>query len=201
MNMRQPQILCVDSDVAGLVLLDAVLTPRGYDVIRVNTGQQALEVLAKQGVDLILLGVILPGTDGFTICSQIRADERFRDIPIMMMSALKSREDLLRGIEAGADDYLFKPLDHEEMLARIKMLLKRKNARETLDHIYRDMNALAALGQEAIAAFNPSHFDFQASIDKIVKLLVRKTTDVLEKPRTVIVGILSDSAQRGMASL
>lgn len=194
MNMKQPQILCVDSDVAGLVLLDAILTPRGYEVIRVNTGREALEVLGQQGVDLILLGVILPGTDGFAICSQIRADERFRDIPVVMMSALKSREDLLRGIEAGADHYLFKPLDHEEMLARIRMLLKRKNVHEILNHTYRDMNALMALSQEVISSFHPSHFIFQATIDKIAKLLVRKTTDIIEKPRTVIVGILSDNA-------
>lgn len=193
-HMRQPQILCVDSDVAGLVLLDAVLSPRGYDVIRVNTGQQAMEVLAKQPIDLVLLGVILPGTDGFTICAQIRADERYRDLPIMMMSALKSREDLLKGIEAGADHYLFKPLDHEEMIARIKLFIKRKKTREAFDRSYRDMNALTALGQEAVTAFNPAHFDLQSSLDKMMGLLVRKTSDIVEKPRTVIVGILSGSA-------
>jgi len=193
MNMRQPQILCVDSDVAGLVLLDAILSPRGYEVIRVNTGQQAMEVLGKQSVDLILLGVILSGIDGFTICTEIRADERVRDIPVVMMSALKSREDLLRGIEAGADDYLFKPLDHEEMLARIKMLLKRKNVREYLKQTYQDMNALMVLSQEALDTFKMSRFDFQANIDKIVKLLIRKTTDMLEKPRSVIVGFMPDN--------
>lgn len=192
--MRQPQILCVDSDAAGLALLDAVLAPRGYDVIRVNTGKQALEVLGKEHIDLVLLGVVLPGTDGFTICAHIRADERYHDIPVMMMSALKSREDLLKGLEAGADHYLFKPLDHEEMIARIKLFIKRKKARETFDHTYRNMNALTALGQEAVAAFNPAHFDFQSSLDKMLGLLTRKTSDVLEKPRTVIVGILSESA-------
>ena len=60
--------------VAGLVLLDAVLAPRGYEVIRVNTGQQALDVLVKQHIDLMLLGVILPGTDGFAVCAKSRAD-------------------------------------------------------------------------------------------------------------------------------
>lgn len=193
MNMRLPQILCVDSDVAGLVLLDAILTPRGYDVIRVNTGSEALEFLERQAVDLILLGVILPGTDGFAICTKIRSHEHFRDIPVVMMSALKSREDLIRGIEAGADDYLFKPLDHEAMLARIKMLLKRKNIRDSFHHVYEDMNALMALSQEAIDTFNTSHFDFQVNIDKIVTLLVGKTTDMIDKPRSVIVGVMPDN--------
>jgi len=193
MNMRQPQILCVDSDVAGLVLLDAILTPRGYEVIRVNTGQQALELLEKQVVDLILLGVILPGADGFTICSQIRADQRFRDIPVVMMSAMKSREELIRGIEAGADDYLFKPLDHEEMLARVKMRIKRKNISDSLHRAFGDMNALMALSQEVIDAINTSHFDFQTNMDRIVKLLVGKTTDMIDKPRSVIVGMKPDN--------
>lgn len=193
MNMNQSQILCVDSDVAGLVLLDAILTPRGYNVIRINTGQQALEALERQTVDLILLGVILPGTDGFTICAQIRADERFRDIPVVMMSALKSRDDLIRGIEAGADDYLFKPLDHEEMLARIKMRLKRKNTRDSFNNAYREMNKLTVLSKEMIETFDASHFDFQANIDRIVKLLVGKTTDMISKPRSVIVGIMAEN--------
>ena len=193
MNTRQPQILCVDSDVVGLVLLDAILAPRGYDVIRVNTGSQALEVLERQTVDLILLGVILTGTDGFAVCEQIRVDERFYDIPIVMMSALKSRDDLIRGIEAGADDYLFKPLDHDEMLVRIKMRLKRKNIRDGFQDAYSEMNKLAALSREMIELFNASRFDFQANIDRIVKLLVGKTTNIANKPRSVMVGTMADN--------
>ena len=191
-NERQPQILCVDSDVAGLVLLDAILAPRGYDVIRVNTGPEALDVLEKRVVDLILLGVILSGMDGFAVCAQIRADDRFREIPVVMMSALKSREELLRGIEAGADDYLFKPLDHAEMLARIKMRLTRKNIRDKFNHAYADTNALMLVSRELIDAFHLSRFDFQASLDRMVTLLVGKTTDVLDKPRSVIIGVMTD---------
>jgi len=193
MNTKEPQILCVDSDVAGLVLLDAILSPRGYAVIRVNTGREALEVLERETIDLILLGVILPGTDGFAICAQIRADERFRDIPVVMMSALKSREDLLRGIQAGADDYLFKPLDHEEMLARIKMRLNRKQLRDSFNHAYRDMNNLMVLSQEMIETFNTSRFDFQADVDRIITLLVGRTMDTVHKPRTVMMGVMSDN--------
>lgn len=193
MNVKQSRILCVDSDVAGLVLLDAILTPRGYEVIRASSGREALEVLKHQLVDLILLGVILPETDGFSVCTQLRADERFGDIPIVMMSALKSREDLIRGIEAGADHYLFKPLDHDEMLARIKMLLKRKSIRESLRHVYRDVNALMDLSQEVIHTFQTSRFDFQANLDKMVKLLVGKTTEMIDKPRSVIAGFMTDN--------
>lgn len=188
--MRQPQILCVDSDPAGLALLEAVFTPRGYGVIQAGTGLQALEILTKQPVDLILLAAVLPGTDGFTICSRIREVDRFRDIPLMMMSALKSREDLLRGLEAGADHYLFKPLDHDEMITRVKMLIGRKKWRDAFDDLHRDLNTLTLLEEEALDSFTPSHFDFQIHFEKMVGLLLRKTVDILEKPRTVIVGLM-----------
>ena len=198
LNMKRPQILCVDSDVAGLVLLDAILSPRGYDAIRVKTGREAMDILDHQAIDLILLGVVLAEMDGFAVCREIRASERFGEIPLIMMSALKSREDLLRGIEAGADDYLFKPLDHEDMLARIKMLLQRKSSRDSFNHAYREMTALTALSQEVIETFQASPatstFDFQANIDKLILLLVGKTTDMVDKPRTVIVGVMPDHA-------
>ncbi len=188
---QRPQILCVDSDVPGLVLLDAVLAPRGYDVIRAGSGKEALEILVRQSVDLILLGAILPGVDGFAICLQLRAHERFRDLPIVMMSAIKSREDFIRGIEAGADDFLFKPLDHEMMLARIKMLVERKKNREYQIRFHRDAVALSAQGKAMLDGFDVANPDVQGGIEQMVRLLARKTTDMIEKPRTVIAGFLS----------
>jgi CheY-like chemotaxis protein len=77
----RPQILCVDSDIAGLVLLDAILAPRGYDVIRSRKRKGSVDLLMRQSVDLILLGAILPGVDGFTVCLQLKSLERFREIP------------------------------------------------------------------------------------------------------------------------
>lgn len=193
-NMQRPQILCVDSDAPGLVLLDAVLTPRGYDVIRSPGPKEALETLVRQNIDVILLGAILPGVDGFSICRQLRDHDRFQNTPIVMLSAVKSRDDFIRGIEAGADDFLFKPLDHEMMLARIKMLVQRKKSSEHLTRLYQDSAILTAYGIDFIDGFKGSGHDIQADIEKMVKLLVRKTTDMHEKPRTVIVGTSVDTS-------
>jgi len=192
MAMQRPQILCVDSDMPGLALLDAVLAPRGYEVVRASGAKEALEILVRQNIDLILLGAILPGVDGFTVCLQLRVHERFRDIPIVMMSAIKSREDFIRGIESGADDFLFKPLDHEMMLARIKMLVERKKNREHLARLYQDTTSLTAFGSNLIEGLKISELDIHADIEKMVRLLIRKTTDMLEKPRSVIVGVLAE---------
>lgn len=189
--IRQPQILCVEGDAAGLALLEAVFTPRGYGVVPAGTGLQALEILSKQPVDLILLDAILPGTDGFTICARIRDIERLRDIPVIMMSALKSREDLLRGLEAGADHYLFKPLDHDEMIARVRLLIGRKKRRDTFDNLQRDMNTITVLEEKTLDSFSPSQFDFQPQFERIIVLLLRRTTDILDKPRVLIAGLLT----------
>lgn len=193
MNKRQPRILCVDSDVAGLALLDAILSPRGYDVLRLDTGLQVMDVLARQPADLILLGAILPGVDGFAVCAQIRADARFEDLPVLMMSALKSREDLVRGIEAGADDYLLKPLDHDLMLVRIKMLLRRKQIHDSLRQANDGMSAITASGQDVIESISQAGFDFQVQMDRIADLLAAKTTDMVDQPRSVIIGYMPDS--------
>ncbi len=190
-NMQRAQILCVDSDAPGLALLDAVLAPRGYDVIRTPGPKEALEILVRQNIDLILLGAILPGVDGFSICRQLREHDRFQNTPIVMMSAIKSRDDFIRGIEAGADDFLFKPLDHEMMLARVKMLVERKKNSERQTRLYQDIAILSAYGSDFIDGFKGSGLDVQGDIEKMVKLLVRKTTDMHEKPRTVIVGVLA----------
>ena len=193
--MQRSQILCVDSDAPGLVLLDAVLTPRGYDVLRAGTGKEALEILLKQPVDLILLGAILPNVDGFTVCLQLRSLERFRDLPVVMMSAIRSREDFIRAIEAGADDYLFKPLDHDMMLVRIKTLVERKKSRDRLFRLHEESALLTAVSAEVIDGLGSAATEIETGIDKMVRVQVRKTMDMVEKPRTVIVGL----AQEGTA--
>jgi len=191
---ERPQILCVDSDAPGLVLLDAILAPRGFDVMRAGSGKEALETLMRQQVDLILLGAILPNVDGFTVCLQLRSHERFRDIPIVMLSAIKSREDFIRGIEAGADDYLFKPLDHDIMLARVKMLVERKRTRERQIRLHQDNAMLAEVSGEIIDRFGGSNLDIDTGVEKMVRLLTRKTMDMVEKPRTVIVGMAMEGS-------
>jgi putative nucleotidyltransferase with HDIG domain len=195
LTRQRPQILCLDSDAPGLALLDAILSPRGYEVIRTGDSREALDILKGQNVDVVLLGAILPGMDGFAVCSLIRAEEQNRDVSVIMLSALKSRGDMIRGVEAGADDYLFKPLDHDILLARISMLVKRKSERDSISQVYENMSHLTTLSRRMADRFNPLRFDFQAGMDSMVGGLVRKTADVLEKPRTAMIGMLTDVNQ------
>lgn len=119
-------ILCVDDQRMNLRLLEEMLVRRGFQVICAEDGRQALEALADSPVDLVLLDVMLPDIIGFDVCRMIKGDEKTRHIPVVMITSLTSREDRIKGIEAGADDYLLKPFDQAEVMARIGMLLKLK---------------------------------------------------------------------------
>ena len=116
-------ILCVDDEPANLSLLEAMLSPRGYDVVTASNGQDALEKIQAGGIDLCLLDVMMPAMDGFEVCKRIKGDEAHRNVPVVLVTAYTDRENRIRGIQAGAEDFISKPLDTGEVLARVKMLL------------------------------------------------------------------------------
>jgi signal transduction histidine kinase len=126
MNQHDPVILCVDDVEANRELLESVLVPRGYTVIGAANGPDALEKIRARAIDLVLVDVKMPGMDGFEVCRQIKADPALRNIPVILITAGTDRQDRIRGIEAGAEDFLPKPFDQSEALARIRMLLKVK---------------------------------------------------------------------------
>jgi len=147
MNPPNPVILCVDDEEANLKLLENILAPRGYTVVSAASGQDALQKIKSQAIDLVLLDVIMPGMDGFEVCRQIKEDPKLRDIPIIMITALTARQDHVRGIEAGAEDFLAKPIEKTVALARIKLLLKvkdlsdeRKRAEEALQKSHDELD-------------------------------------------------------------
>lgn len=134
MNISNSAILCVDDEPGNLKLLERTLGSSGYQVLKANDGREALDIIGSRTVDLVLTDVIMPGVDGFEVCRQIKEDERYRHIPVVMITALDSKMDRIHGIEAGVDEFLSKPYDHGEVLARVKMLLRNKRHYEMLDY-------------------------------------------------------------------
>ena len=126
MNSQAPIILCVDDEEANLKLLEKILVPRGYAVVSAAGGQDALLKIKSQSIDLVLLDIIMPRMDGFEVCRQIKEDPALRNIPVIMITALTSKQDRIRGIQAGAEEFLSKPFHQSEVLARIALLLKVK---------------------------------------------------------------------------
>lgn len=112
----------------------ALLTVEGYSVLEAGNGLQALECIAHNKPDLVLLDVSMPGMDGFEVCRRLKQSESTRLIPVVFVTALDDRRARLRGIEVGGDDFLSKPFDQLQLSARVKSLIHQKRLNEDLDH-------------------------------------------------------------------
>jgi len=142
MNKNRARILCVDDEPHNLSLLDAMLSPRGYDVVLAVDGPQALEKIATERIDICLLDVMMPGMDGFEVCRRIKSDDLHRNIPVVMITVHADRENRIRGIEAGAEDFIVKPFDSTEVLARIKMLVHVKSLDDRVREVILQQQAI-----------------------------------------------------------
>ena len=120
-----PRILVIDDDAAISELVAVNLEMAGYDVSQAEDGIKGQALALQLQPDLIMLDLMLPRVDGFTVCQRLRRDERTAEIPVLMLTALSQTQDKVEGFNAGADDYLTKPFEIEEMLARVRALLRR----------------------------------------------------------------------------
>ena len=136
-------ILVVDDEPANRVLLDEMLSARGYQVATAKDGQEALEKFARLQPNLMLLDVVMPNIDGFEVCRRLKKDPETRLTPIVLVTSLSATEDRIRGIEAGADDFLNKPVDRSELLARVRSLLRLKAHTDELERAESVLFALA----------------------------------------------------------
>src|SRR5215216_5688212 len=125
-------ILIVDDLPQNIRLLEAVLTPRGYDVASAASGAEALERIAAGGIGLVLLDVLMPEMDGYEVCRRLRADDASGFLPVVMVTA-SGEQEKLAAIEAGADDLIAKPFDQSELLARVRSLMRIKQYHDTIE--------------------------------------------------------------------
>lgn len=126
------QILVVDDVAANVKLLEAKLISDYYEVITASDGFEALEQAKAHKPDLILLDVMMPGMDGFETCQRLKADPELSHIPVVMVTALSEKTDRLKGLEAGADDFITKPINDAAMFARVKSLIRIKTLLDEL---------------------------------------------------------------------
>ena len=127
-----PKIIVVDDTPQNIRLLEAVLTTRGYEVVPAGSGEEALREIAAGKPDLVLLDIVMPGMDGYEVCRRLRADPATALLPVVMITA-SGEQEKLKAIEAGADDFVPKPFDQAELIARIRSLLRIKQYHDTIE--------------------------------------------------------------------
>ena len=132
------RILVVDDVPENVRLLEAVLIPEGYDVVTAGGGEEALALVESEHPDLVLLDILMPDLDGYAVCERVRAKEETAVLPVVMVTS-SIGEDKTRAIEAGADDFIPKPFNHDELLTRVRSLLRIKRYHDTIKELNRTL--------------------------------------------------------------
>jgi adenylate cyclase len=127
------RILVVDDTPQNVRLLEAILVPRGFSVVTATSGQQALDRVAEQLPDIVLLDIMMPGMDGHEVCRRLRADPTTALLPVVMVTA-SGDQNKVKALESGADDFILKPVNQTELLARVRSLLRIKAYHDTIQH-------------------------------------------------------------------
>ena len=125
--MRKEKILVVDDEEDILELIRFNLVREGYEVSCAGTGEQALQILKAHPIDLVVLDLMLPGVDGFTVARQIKSDPRLSATPVIMLTAKTEEADVVTGLEIGAEDYVTKPFSPRVLNARIRAVIRRQS--------------------------------------------------------------------------
>ena len=137
--MTASRILVVDDTPSNVKLLADVLGAKGYTILTAASGAEALEAIERHELDLVLLDVMMPGMSGYDVCRKIRANPSTKMLPVVMVTALDPAQERVKGIEAGADDFLTKPIHQPEILARVRSLLRIKSLHDELTELNRTL--------------------------------------------------------------
>jgi len=135
---HEGRVLVVDDDKHAVEILYRLLQKEGFEVLRAQSGREALAVAAAERVDVILLDVMMPEMDGFQVCEALRAAERTRDIPVILLTAKDDMETRVVGMKLGVSEFLTKPINKRELFARIRAQLHQRTLEQGIDTILSD---------------------------------------------------------------
>jgi two-component system, cell cycle response regulator len=183
-ELARDRILVVDDNPDNAEIIATRLEFRGYLVEQVADGEQALHAVEGNPPDLILLDVMLPGLDGYEIARRIKTDQALPYIPIILVTARDSTQDKVTGLDAGADDYLTKPIDFPELEARVRSMLRIKRLQDELEQKNRELERLS-ISDGLTGLFNHRHVQhlLEEEFERAVRTRGRLTVAMLDLDR------------------
>ena len=170
-------ILIVDDDAHNIRLLQKILVHERYTVSLATNGVEALEAVGREVPDLILLDVMMPGLDGFQVTQRLRAEERYKNLPIIVVSAKVQTRDITYGLDAGANDYITKPINVDELLARVRTQLRLKEAQDKLTRANEELLRLSELKGRLVAVVSHELRTPLTSIRSALELVIKRAAD------------------------
>ncbi len=185
MEKNKNHILVVDDEIAILELIQFNLEQRGYTVTAVKTGEAAIKKARLVKPDLIVLDLMLPGIDGLDVCRILKSDNETEVISILMLTAKGSEQDIVRGLELGADDYLTKPFSLKVLLARIQALIRRINNKNKGDAEIIKFNDLMIHSGKREVTINTQPIDLTYTEFEILYLLINNPSWVYTRNQII----------------
>ena len=187
---KQPVILLVDDNTINLQLLHETLDGQGYQLLAARSGEEALRIARKATPDLILLDIMMPGIDGYETCSRLKADDVTRNSVVIFLTALQSTEEKVRGLSLGAMDFITKPFDPEEIIARVSIQLE--NHRKHRELIQQNQQ----LSEKLATSLQPASGDTDTHSGRIKALISSGEGNRVEFKSTLRWNLKTDRAEK-----
>ncbi|HUW23255.1 MAG TPA: response regulator transcription factor [bacterium] len=178
--MLKKTILVIDDDASILKLVSNVLIEEGFSVITANCGEEGIKKVHRSKPNLVILDLRLPDMDGFQICQTLKKDKIVSNIPIIMLTVKSTKSSTVAGLEMGADDYIVKPFNQEELVARVKTVLRRAGGEEEVEEILKYGDMRLNLDKHAVSIKN-KQIDLTPMEFNLLHILVKKKGHVLNR--------------------
>lgn len=183
--MNNTTILIVDDDPINVMLLEEMLRYLNYKILKASNGQETINQVQKEPPDLILLDIMMPLMDGIETCRRLKNNESTRWIPIVMVTALADQQNRIEAIEAGADDLLTKPVNQEELVARVHSLLRMKSLNDQLIHSYAHINRLSTHTSHLLENFQSFEFKIENFLSNLLEHFLKNGQQLNENPECI----------------
>jgi two-component system sensor histidine kinase/response regulator len=201
MNDGKNLILVVDDNPENLKVLGQIVRKKGHNLTFAQDGEGALLSIKSKKPDLILLDIMMPNMDGYEVCKRLKENVDTKDIPIIFLTARAEQEDIIKGLELGAMDYVTKPFNARELLVRVGTHLDLKNARDTIAHQKKDLEIANAAKDKFFSIIAHDLGNLFNGLLSFSDILTNKTIALSEREKEEFLGIIQESSQQGFALL